>query len=177
VLRLDDLLSRLLLLLWRLLRLLPQQLLLMAEKLVLFICVENAGRSLMAEAIFNADPAPGWRAVSAGTRPAKAPNPRTGHMLEAVGLTLPDHPPQELSTELMERAQVRVTMGCLDDASCPAHLKSLELRDWQLEDPAKLDDQGFGRIRDRIVRLVRGLRTELVLSDRKALDLASPARN
>jgi hypothetical protein len=64
-------------------------------------------------------------------------------------------------------------MGCLDDASCPARLKTLEVRDWQLEDPATLDDEGFRRVRDRIVSLVRGLRTELVLSDRRAADRAS----
>jgi protein-tyrosine-phosphatase len=147
----------------------------MVDKLVLFICVGNSGRSLMAEAIFNADPPPGWRATSAGTRPADAPNPRTAPMLARIGLEPPDHPPRLLTPELMDRAKVRVTMGCLDDASCPAHLKSLELRDWSLEDPSKLDDAGFGRVRDRIVLLVRGLRTELALSDRRAADLGHPS--
>jgi arsenate reductase (thioredoxin) len=172
VLRRDDLLHRML----RRLLLLPL-LRRMKEKLVLFICVENAGRSLMAEASFNAHPAPGWRAVSAGTRPAAAPHPRTRSMLDEIGLSLPDHPPQPLSPELMDEAQVRVTMGCLDDASCPAHLKSLELRDWRLDDPAKLDDPGFRQVRDTIMRLVRGLRTELVLADRRAADLASGPRH
>ena len=98
-------------------------------------------------------------------------------MLAELGLTLPDHAPQLLSTDLMDRARVRVTMGCLDDASCPAHLKSLELRDWNLEDPAKLDDAGFRRVRDQISGLVKGLRTELVLSDRKAASLVEAARH
>lgn len=148
----------------------------MNEKLVLFICVENAGRSLMAEAIFNANPAPGWSATSAGTRPAAAAHPRTQTMLAEAGFSIPDHPPTSVTTELLDRAQVRVTMGCLDDASCPAHLKALELRDWQLEDPASLDDAGFRGVRDRIARLVRGLRTELVLADQRATELASTAR-
>jgi protein-tyrosine-phosphatase len=68
-------------------------------------------------------------------------------------------------------------MGCLDDASCPARLKSLELRDWRLEDPARLDDEGFRRVRDSIRRRVRGLRTELILADRRATELASTARH
>jgi arsenate reductase len=140
----------------------------METKTVLFICVENSCRSLMAEAIFNADPPPGWRATSAGTRPASAPNPRTGPMLERLGLELPPHPPQLLTPEMMDRARVRVTMGCLDDASCPARLKTLELRDWNLNDPAGLDDAGFAQVRDRIVSQVRGLRTELALTDRRA---------
>ncbi len=136
-------------------------LLLMAERVVLFVCVENAGRSLMAEAIFNANPVPGWKAESAGTAPALTANPRTGPMLAEIGVSLPGHPPRLLSPELIDRARVRITMGCLDHASCPARLKSMELRDWALDDPARLDDAGFRRVRDRIRSLVGELRTEL----------------
>ncbi|MCI4372152.1 MAG: low molecular weight phosphatase family protein [Thermoplasmata archaeon] len=157
-----------------LLLLLP--LLLMAEHRVLFVCVENSCRSLMAEAIFNANPAPGWSALSAGTNPAAAANPRTQPMLAEIGLAAPEHAPRLLSTADIDEAQVRVTMGCLDDSSCPVHLKMQELRDWGLEDPAALDDDGFRHVRDRIVRLVRGLRTELILSDQQAAALASSAR-
>ncbi|MGD0250399.1 MAG: low molecular weight phosphatase family protein [Thermoplasmata archaeon] len=139
----------------------------MSHRLVLFICVGNSGRSLMAEAMFNANPPEGWTAISAGTRPATSANPRTGPMLRELGLDLPPHSPQLLTPEMMDSARVRVTMGCLDDASCPARLKTVELRDWQLPDPAQLDDPGFRQVRDRLVGLVRGLRTELVISDRR----------
>ncbi|MGP8076944.1 MAG: low molecular weight phosphatase family protein [Thermoplasmata archaeon] len=138
-----------------------------APKVVLFICVGNSGRSLMAEAMFNANPPEGWTAISAGTSPAASANPRTGPMLRELGLDLPPHPPQLLTPEMMDGARVRVTMGCLDDASCPAHLKTLELRDWALPDPAGVDDNGFRQVRDRIAGNVKGLRTELVLSDRR----------
>lgn len=138
----------------------------MPQQTVLFICIENACRSLMAESMFNADPPPGWIAISAGTKPAAAPNTRTGPMLAEIGLPLPTHPPQLLTLEAMDQARVRVTMGCLDDASCPAHLKGLELRDWALPDPSELDDDGFRRVRDQLVSQVKRLRTELVLSDR-----------
>ncbi len=133
---------------------------------VLFICVENAGRSLIAEAAFNANPPPGWIGISAGTRPASGPHRRTAPMLEEIGLSLPRHPPQTLTPEMMDGAELRVTMGCLDDASCPAHLKGLELRDWSLPDPAGLDDAGFREVRDRIVDRVKRLRTELIVFDR-----------
>lgn len=128
---------------------------------VLFICVENAARSLMAEAIFNAHPPAGWHAISAGTRPAAAPNPRTGAMLKELGLALPAHPPQLLTPEMMDGAGYRITMGCLDDASCPARLKTLELRDWGLRDPAKLDDDGFRGVRDELVDRVAALQREI----------------
>jgi arsenate reductase (thioredoxin) len=136
-------------------------LLLTAPRTVLFICVENAGRSLMAEAAFNAAPPAGWVARSAGTRPAPAPHPRTGPFLREVGLDLPPHPPQALTPDLMERSAVRITMGCLDDASCPARLKALETRDWALPDPGRLDDAGFRRVRDEIRRRVAELQREL----------------
>ncbi|MGA8710965.1 MAG: low molecular weight phosphatase family protein [Thermoplasmata archaeon] len=141
-------------------------------KVVLFICVGNSGRSLMAEAMFNANPPEGWTAISAGTSPAASANPRTGTMLRELGLELPPHPPQLLTPEMMDGARVRVTMGCLDDASCPARLKTLELRDWALPDPAHLDDDGFRQVRDRIAGSVKGLRTELVLTERRAASLS-----
>ena len=123
----------------------------------LFVCVENAGRSLMAEAIFTAKAPPGWIAMSAGTRPAASANPRTAPMLAEEGYALPMHPPQPLTPELARRATVTITMGCLDDAACPAYLRSPPPEDWGLPDPAPLDDDGFRRVRDEISRRVDDL--------------------
>jgi arsenate reductase len=139
---------------------------------VLFICVENACRSLMAEAMFNRNPATGWRAISAGTQPAEAPNPRTEGMLREIGLELPSHPPQLLTDEMMTTSRVIVTMGCLDSASCPAKLKVIEVRDWALPDPAKLDDAGFRQVRRDLQGRVEGLRRELALADKRRAALA-----
>ncbi len=129
---------------------------------VLFVCVENAGRSLMAEAIFNADPPPGWTAASAGTRPAGGPNPRTGPMLAEIGIRIPAHAPRLLDNATIDRAARCITMGCLDDASCPARLHARTSVDWGLEDPARLDDDGFRRVRDEIRNRVGQLRRELL---------------
>jgi arsenate reductase (thioredoxin) len=149
----------------------------MSERVVLFVCVENACRSLMAEAMFNANPAPGWRAVSAGTAPAERPNPRTEPMLAEIGLPLPAHPPRALTPEMIGAASVRVTMGCLDDASCPVHLKGVDLRDWALPDPARQDDRGFRDVRDRLARLVAALRAELVRGEpAEAAEIRSGSR-
>lgn len=152
-----------------LLLLLRRRLLLMDTKFVLFVCVENACRSLMAEAAFNAAPPSGWRAISAGTRPARSAFPRTAAMLEEVGLALPAHPPRTLSPELIDQARIRVTMGCLDDASCPVHLKTRELRDWALPDPAKLNDADFRAVRDQVLTRVEALRQEIGATDRPTL--------
>ena len=128
---------------------------------VLFVCVENACRSLMAEAMFNAQAPDGWRAISAGTEPAKAPNPRTAGMLREVGLEIPAHAPQLLTGEMLRGSDRQITMGCLDRASCPARLRDLDPTDWGLPDPAGLDDEGFRRVRDELADRVRRLAKEL----------------
>ncbi len=143
----------------------------MAERKVLFVCVENAARSLMAESLFNQHPPTGWTATSAGTRPAPTPHGRTEPMLREIGVPLPAHPPQLLTEALMDEASTVITMGCLDDASCPARLKTMEIRDWALADPASLDDAGFRQVRDDIRRRVEGLRRELILNDRRRAQL------
>jgi len=144
----------------------------MTERTVLFICVENACRSLMAEAMFNRNRPSGWHAISAGTEPASSPNPRTEGMLREVGLEMPLHPPQLLTDEMMSTAKAIVTMGCLDSASCPAKLKVIEVRDWALPDPAKLDDDGFRQVRNDLQTHVEGLRRELALADKRRAALA-----
>ncbi len=128
----------------------------------------------MAEAMFNARPPPGWVARSAGTAPVAGPNPRTGPMLAELGLRLPDHAPQLLTDTMLSDATAVVTMGCLDSASCPARLKSVEVRDWGLPDPAQLDDVGFRRVRDELRAYVEGLRRELALADRRRAPLGVP---
>lgn len=142
------------------------------ERTVLFVCVANAGRSLIAEAIFNATPPEGWRATSAGTQPAERANPRTARLLAEIGLAVPDHPPQLATSAMIETASERITMGCLDSASCPARLKSLKMADWALPDPERQDDDGARRIRDEIQRRVELLKLELV---RRAHEPAQPS--
>jgi len=148
----------------------------MPEKIVLFVCVHNAGRSLMAEALFNSDPPAGWRAISGGTSPADHAHPATKRLLEEIGLELPPHPPQLATPEQIEQSNVRITMGCLDDAACPSNLKTLKMTDWALADPAQLDEDGARKIRDQIRDRVRGLRTELVLRERRSRSTAASSQ-
>jgi arsenate reductase (thioredoxin) len=131
------------------------------EPYVLFICVHNACRSMMAEAMFNATAPAGWTARSAGTSPGSAAHPRTAPMLREIGLDMPDHPPRRSDPAEMEGARYRITMGCLDDSNCPARLKHLPLRDWGLADPSLLDDDGFRRVRSELLERVGALCREI----------------
>jgi len=124
---------------------------------VIFACVENAGRSQMAAAFFNAvaDPSKA-RAISAGTKPAAQVHPAVSTVMREVGLDLGGTVPQHLTPELAARGQLLITMGCGD--ACP-FVPGLRRDDWALDDPKgqPLDRVRAIRdeIRDRVDRLVK----------------------
>ena len=103
-------------------------------KKVLFVCVENAGRSQMAEAIARAY---GIDATSAGTVPAPTVNPTVVQLLQQRGLSVPSKP-KMLTTQMIQEADVVVTMGCKVESVCPAPMiaeMQKKLVDWHIEDP------------------------------------------
>jgi arsenate reductase len=101
--------------------------------LVLFACVHNAGRSQMAQALFNAaaDPARA-RAVSAGTRPADRVHPEVAAVLAERGLAAATSAPRRLTSDLAAAAQWLITMGCGDE--CPV-VPGARREDWPIADP------------------------------------------
>lgn len=102
-------------------------------KTILFACVQNAGRSQMAAAFFNAlaDPAKA-RAVSAGTRPAAQVHPEVTTVMGEEGLDLSTAVPRKLTAELAREAAWLITMGCGED--CPV-VPGARRDDWPLPDP------------------------------------------
>jgi arsenate reductase (thioredoxin) len=132
-----------------------------AHRTVLFVCVGNAGRSMMAEAIFNKFGPKGWRAVSAGVFPARTTNPNTGPTLSEIGVPLPPHPPQGLTEQMVRTATVRVSIGALDHPSCPEWFTQTHPRRWELPDTHHTDAQGFREIREAIRSKVDALTAEL----------------
>ena len=115
---------------------------------VLFACVHNAGRSQMAAAWFNllSDPARA-QAISAGTDPGPRVHPEVVNAMNEVGVDLSGAPTSKLTTELAERAQMLITMGCGDQ--CPV-VPGLKRDDWPLEDPKGKPLDQVRRIRDEI---------------------------
>lgn len=100
---------------------------------VLFACVQNAGRSQIAAALFNkyADPSKA-RAISAGTRPADRVHPEVVAAMRADDIDLSSHRPQRLTAELAAQAQWLITMGCGDE--CPV-VPGVQRDDWPIRDP------------------------------------------
>jgi len=110
---------------------------------VLFACVHNAGRSQMAAAWFNllADPTKA-RAISAGTDPGPRVHPEVVSVMSEVGVDLSGAPTSKLTSNLAQRAQLLITMGCGDE--CPV-VPGLKRDDWPLEDPKA---KPLGRVRE-----------------------------
>jgi arsenate reductase len=126
---------------------------------VLFVCVQNAGRSQMAEALFRLAAREGHEARSAGSRPAARVHPEVVTAMREVGVDLSDRLPHRLDRADADWADVVVTMGCGDD--CP-FVPGKRYEDWELEDPAGKDVDTVRRIRDEIDARVRRLVGELL---------------
>lgn len=122
---------------------------------VLFACVHNAGRSQMAAAWFNllSDPSKA-RAISAGTEPGPRVHPEVVAAMSEVGLDLSGAPTSKLTTDLAQRAQVLITMGCGDQ--CPV-VPGVQRDDWPLEDPKGKSITRVREIRDEIRQRVETL--------------------
>lgn len=119
---------------------------------VLFVCVHNAGRSQMAEAILNRM-ASGrglpFQAESAGTVGGKSINPIAAKAMEEIGISMDGQRPKLLTQSMADDADLIVTMGCGVDAdACPARILISE--DWGLDDPAGQPIETVRRIRDEI---------------------------
>ena len=124
---------------------------------VLFICVANSGRSVMAERIFERAVDGRHRARSAGSNPGTAPHPVVLEGLGEIGIDASDHRPRKLDDELVEWADVIV--ATCDDA-CP-FVPGKRYVGWQLPDPKGLPLERVRPIRDEISRRVDALVEEL----------------
>jgi protein-tyrosine-phosphatase len=124
------------------------------EKTVLFVCVENAGRSQIAEGFFNKYAPGGYRSISAGTRPAAEINPLAVQVMKEVGIDI-SHQKSKIITEDMIRSSARaVNMGCIDQSECPM-LFINDVIDWGIEDPKDKPIEKVREIRDEIERRVK----------------------
>ena len=126
---------------------------------VLFVCVHNAGRSQMAAGLLREIAGDRVLVTSAGSEPADAINPAVREAMTERGIDLDQQYPKRLTTDMVEAADVVITMGCGD--ACPIFPGKRYL-DWQLEDPAGKSLEGVRPIRDDIEHRVNQLVTELL---------------
>jgi arsenate reductase (thioredoxin) len=125
---------------------------------VLFVCVQNAGRSQIAEALFERASSGRHDSRSAGSRPAGKVHPEVVEAMRELGVELATKTPRPLDREDLEWADHIVTMGCGDE--CPV-VPGTRYEDWDLPDPAGRQLEEVRAIRDEIGRRVERLVSEL----------------
>jgi len=123
-------------------------------KTVLFVCVHNAGRSQMAEALFNTMTKGRHRGISAGSQPSNHVNPNAVKAMNEIGIDISGGKPKKLTGEMVEAADKVIIMGCGEEV-CPVVPKEIE--DWQLEDPEGKSLKEVRAIRDQIKERVTQL--------------------
>jgi arsenate reductase (thioredoxin) len=125
---------------------------------VLFVCLHNAGRSQMSQALFDRAADGRHEALSAGTTPAERVHPEVVEAMRELDIDLAGRKPRALTRELAEQADVVVTMGCGD--ACP-YIPGKRYLDWDLPDPKGRPLDEVRVTRDEIERRVRELAEEL----------------
>lgn len=124
----------------------------------LFVCLHNAGRSQMSQALFERAAEGRHTARSAGTTPGDRVHPEVVEVMNELGIDLSAKQPKGLATEDAEWADVVVTMGCGD--KCP-YIPGKRYVDWDLADPKGQAIEAVRATRDEIERRVEALVVEV----------------
>ncbi len=129
-------------------------------KRLLFVCVENAGRSQMAEAFANHHGKGKIVASSAGVKLAETLNPLVVEAMKEKGINISGNKPKLFASKMAEEADQVISMGCSVEEICPAPLLK-NVVDWDLEDPKSQPIEKVREIRDEIERRVLRLLAEI----------------
>lgn len=132
------------------------------RKRLLFVCVENANRSQMAQAFARIHGGERVEAHSAGSKPAGAINPRAIEAMREKGYDLTRHASSGLDALPDVEFDFVATMGCGD--ACP-NVRARRREDWSIPDPRDLPPEAFGKVRDEIERKVRAVLVELGVAE------------
>jgi protein-tyrosine-phosphatase len=127
---------------------------------ILFVCVENAGRSQMAQAFAEKI---GLKASSAGTVPSSHVSPVVVEAMRERGIDLSRKTPKMLTSEMISGARLVVTMGCSVEEACPRPMLAAmqkKLVDWHLDNPKGRSIEEVRGIRNEIERRVRKIAQE-----------------
>jgi len=125
-------------------------------KKILFVCVENAGRSQMAEGFFRKFALQEFLPLSAGTKPTSEINPLAVQVMKEVGIDITRQKPKILSDDMIKKSAKIVNMGCMDKESCPALFVN-NILDWNISDPKGKPIEQVRKIRDEIETKVKEL--------------------
>ena len=131
-----------------------------SKKSVLFVCVQNAGRSQMAEGFFKKYAPKEYEGISAGTMPVSEINPLAVEVMREVDIDISGQKSKEITEDMIRNSSKIVNMGCMDKVSCPT-LFLQNLLDWNIEDPKDKQIEKVREIRDEIKERVKELVTDI----------------
>jgi arsenate reductase len=129
------------------------------KEAVLFVCVENAGRSQMAEGFFRKYASDEYDPISAGTKPTSEINPVAIQVMKEVGIDISKQKPKDITEDMMRNSTKIVNMGCMDEQWCPTVFLP-NVIDWGVEDSKGKSIEKVREIRNHIEQIVK----ELVVS-------------
>ena len=116
---------------------------------VLFVCVENAGRSQMAEAFFRKFTENKFNVISAGTIPSAKLNSIVVEVMKEIGIDMTKQSPKTVSDSMVSNSFRTINMGCMDKESCPS-LFVKDVINWNIPDPKEKTIEQVREIRDQI---------------------------
>lgn len=119
------------------------------KKKILFVCIENASRSQMAEGFFRKYAPNEYYSQSAGTKPIDAINPLAVEVMKEIGIDISNQQPKIISDSMIQQSARIVNMGCMDKESCPA-LFVKDVLDWNIQDPKGKSIDEVRKIRNQI---------------------------
>jgi protein-tyrosine-phosphatase len=127
---------------------------------MLFVCVENAGRSQIAEGLAKLYGKDKIEAISAGTMPSKEINPLVIQVMQERGIDISKNKPKQITNQMVQEADRIIVMGCSAQGFCPAPLLG-KVIDWKIEDPKGKPIEKVREIRDEIEKRVKELVEEV----------------
>lgn len=130
------------------------------NKTVLFVCVENAGRSQMAEGFFKKYAPEGFKVQSAGTKPVSQINRIVVEAMREVGIDISNQKSKEMTEEMIRDSKRILNMGCMDKNFCPTIFLP-KVIEWNLPDPKGKPIEDVRKIRDEIEKRIKELVTEI----------------
>ena len=135
-------------------------------KTILFVCIENAGRSQMAEGFFKKYVPNGFKTLSAGTKPVYQLNPIVVEAMKEVGIDISKQKSKELTDEMIRDSENVVNMGCMEKNFCPT-MWLPKVIEWGLEDPKGQSIEKVREIRDEIEQRVKELVAEISITTKR----------
>ena len=134
------------------------------KKTILFVCVQNAGRSQMAEGFFRKYAPEGFEPMSAGTKPTSQVNPLAIQVMNEIGIDISKQRSKDLTEDMMRNSNKIINMGCMDKNFCPT-LFIPKLIDWGIEDPKDKSIEKVREIRDEIEKRIKELARDISVTE------------